>query len=565
MFNVLKSIFSQDIRDEREFLTFVRMLRTILVIEIIGIIGLFVSDELSYHNLRTFYASAPLAILLIGCLWLLGRRILYPAQLFIPLGALLVRDYLALEGVGIHDISIVAFAVVIILAYLTLNKTLAIVFTGLTVLSTSLIALGEMSGALVNDYSKTTNLDDLVVTAILLIAISAVMNLIIDRLNETIRLSRQNEQKQIEANKELQEERMMLEDRVKERTADLERRAVQLRAAAEVGNAAAASKDLDLLLSEGTRLLSMRFGFYHVGIFLKDETGKYAILRASNSEGGERMLKRGHQLEIGQVGIVGYVTESGRARIALDVGKDAVYFDNPDLPQTRSEMALPLKVADRVLGALDIQSTESQAFKQDDLEVLQVVADQLAVAIENSRLLAESRAAVETVRRAYGEVSLQAWKRRLESNALAFKSDERGNVIETGSEHWAAEEEQAIREGMLTKSKNEKTLYVPMLQRGQAIGIIKLVKHDQSRWSDTEVQNARSLASQLSDSLETARLYDEAQNRAQRERTIAEVSTKISSVYNIDDILRSMTEELGKMFDDSEVVVQLTNKEDNHV
>ncbi len=156
-------------------------------------------------------------------------------------------------------------------------------------------------------------------------------------------------------------------------------------------------------------MLSTRFGFYHVGIFLKDETGRYALLYAANSEGGQRMLKRGHKLEVGQVGIVGYVTESGKARIALDVGKDAVYFDNPDLPQTHSEMALPLKIADRILGALDIQSTEPQAFKQDDIEVLQIVADQLAIAIENSRLLAESRSAVDAMRRTYGEVSLQAW------------------------------------------------------------------------------------------------------------------------------------------------------------
>ena len=565
MLNMFKSSSIQTYHDESEKLASIRLLRTILVIEVVAILGISISDEISYHVWRTFYAGLPLLILLIASVWLLRRGILYPAQILIPLGLLLIRDYLALEGVGIHDVALLAFAAVIILAYLTLTKPLAIGFTGLTILSTSLITLGDMNGTIQGDiFSQLTNLDDLIVTAILLAGISAIMYLMIDRLNQSLQQAWENGQKQIEANKELKEERMMLEDRVKERTADLERRAVQLRAAAEVGNAAAASRDLDLLLSEGTRLLSVRFGFYHVGIFLKDETGRYAILRAANSEGGERMLKRGHKLEIGQVGIVGNVTESGRARIALDVGSDAVYFDNPDLPQTRSEMALPLKAADRVLGALDIQSTEPQAFKQDDIEVLQVVADQLAVAIENSRLLAESRAAVETVRRAYGEVSLQAWKRRLEGNPLAFISDDRGNVVEIGTKHWLAEEQQAIRDGTLTKSKDEKTLYVPMLQRGQAIGVIKLVKHNQSRWSDNELELARTLASQLSDSLETARLYEEAQNRAQRERTITEVSRKISSVYNVDDILRSMTEELGKMFDDSEVVVQLTSEEENH-
>lgn len=565
MLNMFKSSSVQTYRDESEKLATIRLLRVLLIIEIVSLIGISISDAVGAQQLRTFYASLPLLILLIGSTWLLQRGILYPAQILIPLGLLLIRDYLTLDGVGIHDVSLLAFAAVIILAYLTLTKSLAIGMTGLTIISTSLITIASMNGLVKNDeFSQLTNLEDLVEVAILLAGVSAIMYLMIDRLNQSIQQAWENGQKQIEANKELQEERTMLEDRVKERTADLERRAVQLRAAAEVGNAAAASQDLTLLLSSGTHLLSTRFGFYHVGIFLRDDTGQYAVLRAANSEGGERMLKRGHKLEIGQVGIVGYVTESGKARIALDVGKDAVYFDNPDLPHTRSEMALPLKVADRVLGALDIQSTEPQAFKQDDIEVLQVVADQLAVAIENSRLLTESRAAVENVRRAYGEVSLQAWKRKLENNALAFKSNDKNGVVEIRTEHWIAEEQQAIREGILVKSKNEKTLYVPMLQRGQAIGVIRLMKRDQSLWSEDEIQLTRTLASQLSDSVETARLYDEAQNRAERERTIAEVSDKISSVYNIDDILRSMTEELGKMFDDSEVVVQLTNKEDNH-
>jgi len=150
-------------------------------------------------------------------------------------------------------------------------------------------------------FSQFTNLKDLVEVAVLLAGISAVMYLMIDRLNQSIRQAWDNEQKQIEVNRELQEERTMLETRVKERTQALERRTIQLRAAAEVGNAAAGAQDLTVLLTEGTRLLSARFGFYHVGIFLKDESGKYAVLRASNSEGGQRMLDRGHQLEIGEV------------------------------------------------------------------------------------------------------------------------------------------------------------------------------------------------------------------------------------------------------------------------
>jgi len=146
-----------------------------------------------------------------------------------------------------------------------------------------------------------------------------------------------------------------LEQQVAARTRDLERRAVQLEAAAEVARDAAAIRDVDQLLDETVRLISERFGFYHAGVFLVDDTREYAILRAASSEGGRRMLERGHKLAVGKVGMVGYVTGTGEPRIALDVGQDAVHFVNPDLPETRSEMTLPLRVRGEVIGALDVQ------------------------------------------------------------------------------------------------------------------------------------------------------------------------------------------------------------------
>ncbi|MGB9777653.1 MAG: HAMP domain-containing protein, partial [Anaerolineae bacterium] len=138
---------------------------------------------------------------------------------------------------------------------------------------------------------------------------------------------------------QLQMLQMGLEEEVTRRTADLARRTAQLEAAAFIARRAAEIRDVDTLLNETVRLISDRFGFYHAGIFLIDEAGEYAVLRAASSEGGRRMLARGHRLAVGKVGIVGTVAGTGRPRIALDVGADAVFFDNPDLPRTRSEMA----------------------------------------------------------------------------------------------------------------------------------------------------------------------------------------------------------------------------------
>ncbi|MBA3530391.1 MAG: GAF domain-containing protein [Ardenticatenales bacterium] len=184
---------------------------------------------------------------------------------------------------------------------------------------------------------------------------------------------------------QLQEFINTLEQRVAERTEELERRSVQLQVAAEVARDATATHELDDLLNRAVSLIRSRFGFYHAGIFLVDEKREYAVLRAATGEAGREMLARGHRLKIGETGIVGYVTQSGLPRIVLDVGSDAAHVKNPYLPHTHSEMALPLKVGDEVIGALDVQSEEQSAFDEQDIEVLQTMADQLAVAIQNVR------------------------------------------------------------------------------------------------------------------------------------------------------------------------------------
>jgi len=184
----------------------------------------------------------------------------------------------------------------------------------------------------------------------------------------------------------VQSARGELEDRVVERTRELERRALQLQVASEIARDASSIHDTFDLLNRSVALISERFGFYHAGIFLVDENGENAWLRAASSEGGQRMLDANHHLAVGKVGIVGYVTGTGKPRIALDVGEDMVHFANPDLPMTRSEMALPLRVGANIIGALDVQSEAPNAFKDDDILILQTVADQLAVAIENASL-----------------------------------------------------------------------------------------------------------------------------------------------------------------------------------
>jgi GAF domain-containing protein/HAMP domain-containing protein len=182
-----------------------------------------------------------------------------------------------------------------------------------------------------------------------------------------------------------------LEQRVAERTRGLQ-------TAAEVSRAATSVLDPDQLMRQTVNLIRDRFGFYYVALFLLDETKRWAVLRAGTGEPGRQMLEASHRLQVGGESMVGRCTANAEARIALDVGEEAVRFDNPLLPETRSEMALPLISRGQVLGALTVQSTEAGAFFEEDIAVLQTMTDQVANAIENARLFEETQRLVQRER-----------------------------------------------------------------------------------------------------------------------------------------------------------------------
>jgi GAF domain-containing protein/HAMP domain-containing protein len=348
-----------------------------------------------------------------------------------------------------------------------------------------------------------------------------------------------------------------LEQRVADRTRDLERRALQLQAAAEVGRAAAYLRDLDELLFQVTHLISERFGFYHAGIFLLDEAGEYAVLRAANSEGGQQMLTQGHRLKVGEQGIVGHVTDTRQPRIALDVGQDAVHFQNPYLPHTRSEMALPLIVASRLLGVLDIQSTEELAVTQEDLAVLQVLADQVAVAIENARLFVESQEALEAERRAYGEISRETWTKTVRTRPdLGFRSDEHGVTSAGGI--WRAEMERALQQGQTVQGDlllqpdvgpsssggngagtgAKLPLAVPIKVRGQVVGVLDTYKPDDAgTWTPEEVAFLEEITEHLGTALESARLFEESIEERDRSALLLEMSQHLSADLDFDAVV----------------------------
>ena len=355
-----------------------------------------------------------------------------------------------------------------------------------------------------------------------------------------------------------------LERRVAERTLDLEHRSAQLQAAAEVGRAAATISSMDELLPVVAGLISERFGFYHVGIFLLDEQGEYALLRAANSPGGQRMLSRGHKLQIGQQGIVGYVTSKREARVVLNVGEDTAFFNNPDLPDTQSEMALPLQVGGALLGALDVQSVQPNAFTDQDIETLQVLADQVAIAINSAQLLQRTQALLESERRGFGEITQRSWQEQIQSMENVGFIRERSGLHPITSASGPMEQS-LLQSGQIVVDHNDShILYVPVSVRGQVIGILKLV-HDQTvgGWMDDEIEVMKSLAEQLGVALESARAYQQTQISARRDRILSEISARVRETLDVHTILRTATQEVRQVFDLPKVVIRLGTPPEN--
>jgi GAF domain-containing protein len=263
-------------------------------------------------------------------------------------------------------------------------------------------------------------------------------------------------------------------------------------------------------------------------------------------------------MRVGEQGIVGYVTGQGRPRVALDVGRDAVHFDNPDLPETRSEVALPLRARGAIIGALDVQSIEPAAFSDEDVAVLQTLADQITVAISNARLFRQVEESVAAERRAYGELSRQAWQTMLSTRPdLGFVSQRQGTAPIGAL--WESQMEKVIQTGeIIIGEKDGRALAVPVKARGQVIGVFDAQKPEGAGdWTADEVALMETLAEQLGVALESARLYEDTQRRAAEEQLLGQVTARMRETLDVDTVLQTAIQEMGAALGLSRIEVRM--------
>ncbi len=313
---------------------------------------------------------------------------------------------------------------------------------------------------------------------------------------------------------EVDRSRRFLEQQVQERTYALQRRMAQTHAAADIGRIITMERDLDTILQKAADLLSQRFGFYQVGIFLLDETGQWAVMRAASTEGGRRLIQRGFRLRVGEQGIVGFVAHTGQVRVVEDVTEDPFYYPNPEFPETRSEMALPLQVGEDILGILDVQSKQPNAFHPDDIATLRIVADLLAVAISNARLFAQQQEALETLRRAQQLLTAEAW-RQFEERFLPWGYR---------YHRWGLQPVEEPPELPESNGTPAHVLRIPLLLREQTIATLELHKPENQFWTAQERTLVQTLAERLAVALETARLFVGSQRRLAWLHRVAEMA-----------------------------------------
>jgi GAF domain-containing protein/HAMP domain-containing protein len=355
---------------------------------------------------------------------------------------------------------------------------------------------------------------------------------------------------------------------LEQRSADLQRRSTQLQASAEVARGVSSILEVDQLIRQVVDLIRERFDLYYVGLFLVDERGEWAVLQAGTGEAGQAMLARGHRIKVGE-GMIGWSIAHAQALVSEEVGEEAMRLATAELPGTRSEMALPLRSRGQILGAFTVQSDQPNAFDEQTVAVLQTMADQVAVAIDNARLFAESQAALEAVRRAYGELSRQAWGDLLRSRPDWGYRYTRQSVMPAAGE-WRPEMLQAEQIGQSVQSSqlaeeggaDGSALAVPLQVRDQVVGVLGFRKEeDGAVWTASEVALLETLVEQLGQALESARLYRDTQRRAAREQAISEVSARIGESLDLERVLMSAASEMRQALGLDDLVVRLVEPE----
>lgn len=350
-----------------------------------------------------------------------------------------------------------------------------------------------------------------------------------------------------------------LEQRVAERARDLS-------ITAEIGRSVVTMRDPRSLMDEVVELIRKRFGFYHAQVFIIDEEANTARLIASTGTAGRELLARQHQLEVGSLSVIGQVTDSGEPVIAADTDTSQVHRRNELLPDTRSEMALPMRIGEKVIGALDVQSVAPDAFDADDIAVFQTMADQLAIALENARLyneLEQTKLMLEVIQQRATSDAWRAYSRERDPNT-PMSYELAGENIALNADDPSPLLSEAIRSNSMISRENgeaEINFAVPIRVRGEVIGAFGFGGNNLQHLSEDEVSLVAAVVDRVGLALENLRLVEQTARRAEYEQIVNEITAKIVGSTDIEHILQTTVKELGRVLQAPQTSVKLRQKD----
>ncbi len=494
-----------------------------------------------------FDAALTSLVLLILGIWILSRHGYTKAA-----GALLTLllwaavNGLAASGFGIRDDAFLGNFIVLLAAGLLVSWQGALALSALTVATGLCLAYAEANGLLQPAEYFTSPYTALLTVGVVIVIFAGLMAFILSSLEGAITRTQANARDLESVNRDLRVARTRLEENQAELVVaneQLKRRAERIGGIASIAKTITVVQEIDRLLPVVVEAVSERFQFEHVGIYLLEESGQSAALSASSSDEGRQNLLAGNRVMVGSESLIGVVTDRGEPRVGHPTGTDPLSFEHTE---ARSLLALPLKNREIVIGALDIQSAQDDAFTQEDVAALQILADQIAIAIQNARSAERARGALQQAEIASRQLIGKGWK-------------EIAGSAETKGYRYDGIKLEALKE--ITKPTHSSSGFtVPVRLRGQVIGRIRINPADQTRQlTEDESAMAEATAERVALALESSRLLEEAQSRAQREAFLGELSSKLGASYQLDSIVRDTVEELGKSLRTTTVSFQLVN------
>jgi GAF domain-containing protein len=424
---------------------------------------------------------------------------------------------------GILGDSLFFFLALIIFSTILFSPKAGIIATALNIVTFLLFGWLIQSGLVptLNPNASPAKVEDWISAGAAMIMFGAVIILGFQRLEREFFEA----QGQIDATlNELKMERNNLENKVQERT-------LQLRKINEVGRSVTAILDPDELLPRAVHLIENEFECYYTAFYFLDITGQWAEIREASGEAGRVLKENKHRLDLDGKSTIAKAIRTKTGQIALDTSSDQMRFDNPLLPYTHSQIALPLIVGDTILGALEMHSTKENAFSPQDVDAYQNMANGIAIAIENSRLFQESRQSLLEMNATQRQYLQSAWQSLPSDRDLEY----------------------ALGDG---DPASGNTIEVPLALRDQIIGQIQLA--GSAEWTNEQKSLIEAIAAQATLALENARLVEESQSTAAQERLANEITSKIWASTNMDGILQTTVRELGRNLEATEVEIEIS-------